>query len=274
VEKEQLTIWQTMSRKMQGRAIGTPVSVSLITAVYGIYGLFGLGISLNKGLYTYVPLFGGMTSVLFVVVYSHISRIEGKSFGWWGAISGAVPDIFSLYIMAFLGAYRIYQAIMSQDGFGFITGIFWLVIGYKMRRKLRIITELSAIDYDENAFDNCLLKGIKVKEMNDLFSEEALAFIPKKTADAHSATAKDFENASNDNWQSFWGCLLTIPLIWWFWHSWWAFLPAPIAAWSFYAAIGARKAAYDLRNGTYKILNPNNGTPDGDIKNLAATNKE
>ena len=83
--------------------------------------------------------------------------------------------------------------------------------------------------------------------------------------DARSATATDFDLAAqkwaNSAW--FWG--IAAGLAAYFGGVWWCAVPAAFALWSIVASIGATQAATQLRRGTYRIPNPNNGARNGDL---------
>lgn len=93
--------------------------------------------------------------------------------------------------------------------------------------------------------------------------------------DAHSATAADFDGAARRHASTFWFWLVVTGLCWWLApSSRWALAPAVIAL--FYASnsIGATRAARDLRNGRYRVANPNNGAPDGDTANWGSDGQQ
>jgi len=84
--------------------------------------------------------------------------------------------------------------------------------------------------------------------------------------DARTATAKDFDIAAQKHANAFWFYLVLAVVIFYF-FKFWAIIPGILAIYTAIQSIGATKAASSLRNGTYKIPNPNNGAPDGDIRN-------
>lgn len=86
--------------------------------------------------------------------------------------------------------------------------------------------------------------------------------------DARSATAADFDRAAQRHANAFWVWLILTGVSAFF-LLWLAILPAAIAVYSIIASISSTRAADQLRNGTYRILNENNGAPDGDAKNFA-----
>lgn len=84
--------------------------------------------------------------------------------------------------------------------------------------------------------------------------------------DARTATAADFDASAQKHANAFWVWLVITGIIFYF-FKWWSVIPAVLAIWAVVSSIGATKAASNLRNGTYKIPNPNNGAPDGDARN-------
>jgi len=81
-----------------------------------------------------------------------------------------------------------------------------------------------------------------------------------------TATAMDFDRAAQSKANAFWGyAALTAACGYWF--KWWAILPAILAVLSVVQSISATRFAHQLRNGTYPLLNLNNGAPDGDASN-------
>ena len=83
------------------------------------------------------------------------------------------------------------------------------------------------------------------------------------TLDARTATAKDFDIAAQRKADSAWGFgILTVIIFYFF--SWWALIPGALTLLRIIQSISATKQASNLRNGTYKIPNPNNGIDDSE----------
>ena len=85
--------------------------------------------------------------------------------------------------------------------------------------------------------------------------------------DAYSATAADFDVAAHKHAHAFWIFLIIATIVWWFLSIWWAIPPAAYAIWCAVKSVGATLSAGQLRSGKYKLYNPNNGAPDGDVAN-------
>lgn len=84
---------------------------------------------------------------------------------------------------------------------------------------------------------------------------------------ARTATADDFDKIAQSHSNAFWGWLITSVITWYFLH-WWLLIPATLSLWSMTSSVSSSMMAKKLRDGTYKILNPNNGAPDGDANNI------
>ena len=84
---------------------------------------------------------------------------------------------------------------------------------------------------------------------------------------ARTATAADFDAAAQRHANSFWFWLIVAAVVYYF-YGWWAAAPGLLSVWSIISSVSATKQADRLRKGTYRIPNPNNGAPDGDVRNL------
>jgi len=85
--------------------------------------------------------------------------------------------------------------------------------------------------------------------------------------DARSATAADFDEAAQRNANAFWLFAIVTGVVWWFASMWWAIVPGLVAAYCVVASISCTMNATKLREGRYRLPNPNNGAPDGDARN-------
>ena len=83
---------------------------------------------------------------------------------------------------------------------------------------------------------------------------------------ASTATAKDFERSAQRNANAFWVYAIIAVAVG-FYFRWWATLPAALAILNVVKSVAATRCAGQLRNGTYRIPNLNNGAPDGDAAN-------
>lgn len=88
--------------------------------------------------------------------------------------------------------------------------------------------------------------------------------------DARNATAADFDEAAQRQANAFWFFVVVGGLVWWFASPWWAIIPGALALVCAISSITSTRAALALRSGRYKIPNPNNGAPDGDMRNFDA----
>ena len=80
---------------------------------------------------------------------------------------------------------------------------------------------------------------------------------------ARTATAKDFDEAAQSKANFAWGFGVLTAIIFYF-FSWWALVTGAITLLTIIQSVSATKQASNLRNGTYKIPNPNNGIDDSE----------
>lgn len=80
---------------------------------------------------------------------------------------------------------------------------------------------------------------------------------------ARTATAKDFDEAAQKHANGFWANLILSGVIFYF-FEWWALIPGIFCIFSIVRSISATVQAGKLRDGTYKIPNPNNGIDDSE----------
>jgi len=85
---------------------------------------------------------------------------------------------------------------------------------------------------------------------------------------ARTATAADFDKAADASARAFWVAAVIAGAVWWFAGPWWAAVPALISLYCGLQAVGASRAAANLRSGTYRLPNVNNGAPGGDASNF------
>jgi hypothetical protein len=76
-----------------------------------------------------------------------------------------------------------------------------------------------------------------------------------------TATAKDFDAAAHRHANGFWFWLIISGAVGYLW-GWWASFSAAICLLKAAQSISSTKQAANLRKGTYRIPNPNNGIPD------------
>jgi len=84
--------------------------------------------------------------------------------------------------------------------------------------------------------------------------------------DSYTATSKDFDKSAQSKANQFWFFSVLAALIGYYLH-WWAVIPGAIALLSMIQSCHATKLADQLRKGTYRIPNLNNGAPDGNAAN-------
>lgn len=79
--------------------------------------------------------------------------------------------------------------------------------------------------------------------------------------DARTATAEDFEAAAQKSANATWGWLIVAGIVYYFWGWAAAALPGFLALLAVVQSVASTKQADNLRKGTYRIPNPNNGKP-------------
>ena len=84
---------------------------------------------------------------------------------------------------------------------------------------------------------------------------------------ARTATAKDFDRAAQRNANAFWIYGIIAGLCGYY-LRWWAILPAALAILNAVKSVSATRCADQLRKGSYRLPNLNNGAPDGDAANF------
>ena len=82
---------------------------------------------------------------------------------------------------------------------------------------------------------------------------------------ARTATAADFNSAAQKHATAAWLWAIVAGAVYYF-LNWWAVIPGALVILAVISSIGATKQARHLHSGTYRIPNPNNGTPDGDAR--------
>ena len=80
---------------------------------------------------------------------------------------------------------------------------------------------------------------------------------------ARNATAKDFEAAAQSHANASWFYGILSVIIFNF-LGFWGLIPLALTIISIIKSTSSTKMAMDLRNGTYKIPNPNNGIDDSE----------
>ena len=177
MDNSELTLWQAMrgrNRDLMAARVALPVLIALI---YGIYKFVVLGVTAEHYLYTYLPVIGAVASLVSLMTFSAVVMTEERSVrAMFGALSGFVPYVFSLYLMGFLGGYGIWQSTNPFSIWGVVKGLFWIVLGYRLLRKFWIITEIASIPVSMpvNEMEKILYfkLGMKPKELLPLLADE------------------------------------------------------------------------------------------------------
>ena len=80
---------------------------------------------------------------------------------------------------------------------------------------------------------------------------------------ARTATAKDFDEAAQNYANAAWLYGILSGIIFYF-YGWWALISGALTLLKIIQSVSSTKQAGNLRNGTYKIPNPNNGVDDSE----------
>jgi hypothetical protein len=84
---------------------------------------------------------------------------------------------------------------------------------------------------------------------------------------SRTACASDFDEAAHKQSRSFimWAAITAVTA---YFFGWMAVIPAIFTVWAAVSGILATANAMRLRHGNYHKSNPNNGAPDGDVRNM------
>jgi hypothetical protein len=116
----------------------------LVPLGYSLYNLFSLGVSSTHSPYTFAPLVGSVLSALSLLVYAVGMTLGHRWLAGFNTVSGSIPYFFALYMMGFLGAYRLYQ-LRNRFSLGEMSiGVFWTLVGYAVLYLYRLFTETVA----------------------------------------------------------------------------------------------------------------------------------
>jgi len=137
---EQLT--SPVARRAYAEAIAQRLTngvagVASFAVVYGVVELIGHGVGLQFWPSTYLPLFGGMGSVVAVRAHTKALLAPEGARSWAltaGAAASFIPYVFSLYLLAFLGGWAIWRGVTSRPlAWGHaLAGLFWVWAGWFM----------------------------------------------------------------------------------------------------------------------------------------------
>ena len=143
--EQSLTAWQGMSGRNRDLMTAKPVIPALIALGFGCYKFFDLGTSAEFWPYTYVVTVGGAASIVCIFVFSVAAARPSKRSvaAMLVGLSGFVPYLYSIYVIAVLGIYGIWLSINPVSIFSIAAGLLWIVLGYYMLRSFWLITELS-----------------------------------------------------------------------------------------------------------------------------------
>jgi len=112
--------------------------------IYGVVELIRRGVALQFWPSTYLPLFGGIASVLAARAQTPTFSAPDGARSWAlmvGAAAMFIPYVFSLYLLGFLGGWAIWRAVTSHPmAWGHaLAGLFWVWAGWFMISELGLL---------------------------------------------------------------------------------------------------------------------------------------
>jgi len=123
---------------------GVPAVVAFLLSLYELYAL---GTDLKYWPRTYLLLLGSLLSIVGVFWFSWIAETRRKQpWQFVGALAGFVAYIYSLYLIGFLGVYRLFTLLSGFSVWGLIVGVLWIYLGYRMLHALWLISEIGVIE--------------------------------------------------------------------------------------------------------------------------------
>jgi len=116
----------------------------LVVMIYGIFGFVRLGFSQDHYLFTYAPVLGGLAaSVGLFTYYFLVSTERNRSRKTLLVLLGFLPYLFSVYVMAVLGLYTIFEGIIGAFSiWSMIGGVFWIFLGFHLMYRFYLMTEI------------------------------------------------------------------------------------------------------------------------------------
>jgi len=123
---------------------GRALAPTTLFVGYGIVKFFTLGVALTHWLDTYLPVVGGVASWLAVIVYSFVFALPRPSVRrFLCAFAAYIPMLYSIYAIAYLGLYAIYNStIVSFSILRIAFGVICIALGYSMAHGLAALTAL------------------------------------------------------------------------------------------------------------------------------------
>ena len=182
---DERSLWQAMGDRKKGLFRAKVISPALFSIVYGIYNSFSLGIFWSHVGHTLVPTLGGVASIISTGLYAREMNVEGRStLGFLRSMAGFIPYTFSLFLMSYLGVYRIWQSLSPLNVWQIVFGLLWIILGYRMLRKFWIITEISGIYLNESKIIERLASVMNRREVLEIYSDEQLGPLLDERVDA------------------------------------------------------------------------------------------
>lgn len=140
-------------KRPKGDIMAARIEVPILVAtIYGIFKFVRLGWSPDHFLYTYAAVLGGVAASAGLFTYFFlISAERNSSRKNLLALFGALPYLYSLYIMGILGLYTIFEGLISKLSFlSMLGGVFWVFVGFHLIYRFYRVTEIVR-QHDERA---------------------------------------------------------------------------------------------------------------------------
>src|SRR5665213_2165110 len=127
---------EARARMRETELVGGVAFPAFLAIIYGTVQFFRHGGGLPLFAITYIPFLGGVASLVAILAYTHtIKEPEGRSWALTaGSLSVFIPYLFSLYLIAFLGAWAAFRAVTAHPlawGHALVGG-FWFLAGSRM----------------------------------------------------------------------------------------------------------------------------------------------
>lgn len=141
-------------QRISGREIdllgGRSILIVVVPFLYSLYEFVHLGWERSHFPYTFIVLAGSLVTILWSLAWGVVvrSRPDQKrpllSFGYM--VFGLTAYLFAMYVIFFLGLYRLYSEIHRFALGSLIVGCFWTVFGYIMLRHVWRLSELGVAE--------------------------------------------------------------------------------------------------------------------------------
>jgi hypothetical protein len=140
-------------KRPKGDIMAARIEVPIVVAmIYGIFEFNRLGWSPEYFLYTYAAVLGGVAASAGLFTYFFLISVERSSRRKnLLRLFGSLPYLYSIYIMAVLGLYTIFEGLISKFSFlSMLGGVLWVFVGFHLFYRFYLVTEIVRL-HDEGA---------------------------------------------------------------------------------------------------------------------------